>query len=579
MENVNSQWHKVNDSNGMDIIVNINDKTDSYSDEFGSAIIQGYVLINNQPVDAEQILKAYTQAGSIDALYAKLSGQFWIFIKPISSPATVFGDHIGMEPCYYFHSDSQLIVSSSLKSIKHRSEMKLTLSKQAVYNYIYFHCIPSPTTIYENVYKLESGKSVSFLGKTKTSSLLYCPDFAEQLNDSNDAHQECLNTIEQAVSCHAKGEVGAFLSGGLDSSTVAGMLAKTQNGRAKTFSIGFEVRGYDETEYALITAKHFNTDHQVLYLKPEEAAAEFVNIAQYFDEPFGNSSAMAAFYCAKFAKQHGVDVLLAGDGGDELFAGNERYAKQKVFEKYYCLPSWLGSIINIIFNNHFTRAIPGLKKVASYLTQARVKLPMRLQNYNFLTQLGVENIFHSDMLSDVDLNMPEQQLKQRYGECKSSHPVDAMLYLDWKFTLADNDLIKVGKMCELAGVEVRYPLLDKQIVDFSCSIPADIKLPGSALRDFYKKSCKGFLADETLNKTKHGFGLPFGAWMKENKTLKDLTTKTLNQFKQRNIVKNSLIEQALNAHNSIHTSYYGELIWIMVVLELWLQKEEPDFCA
>ncbi|GAA0856945.1 asparagine synthase C-terminal domain-containing protein [Aliiglaciecola litoralis] len=576
---MDSQWHRVNGSNGLDIIVDINDKTDNYSDKNGAVVIQGYVLIDNQPATAEQVLKTYMQIGSVSGLYATLSGQFWILLKPASSPPIVFGDHIGSQPCYYFNSDTQLIVSSSLKSIKARSDMELTVSKQALYNYIYFHCIPAPTTVYEEVFKLEPGKAVSFAGSTKTTSLLYSPEFAIKLENQQQAQQQSLDTIEQAVKSHAKGNVGAFLSGGLDSSTVAGMLAKTQNEQAKTFSIGFEVPGYDETEYAVLTAKHFNTDHEVLYLKPEEAAAEFVNVAQYFDEPFGNSSAMAAYFCAKFAKQHGVDVLLAGDGGDELFAGNERYAKQKVFEKYYCLPSWLGNTVNVFFNNPITRALPGFKKVASYLNQARVKLPARLQTHNFVNQLGVENIFHADLLSDVNPSLPEQQLKQRFDECKSDHPVDGMLFLDWKFTLADNDLVKVGKMCELAGVEVRYPLLDKNIVDFSCTVPADVKLPGGELRDFYKKSCKGFLADETLNKSKHGFGLPFGVWMKENQTLKDLTITTLNQFKQRNIVKESLIDQARNAHESVHTGYYGELIWIMVVLELWLQKEAPGFRA
>ena len=126
------------------------------------------------------------------------------------------------------------------------------------------------------------------------------------------------------------------------------------------------------------------------------------------------------------------------------------------------------------------------------------------------------------------------------------------------------------------GVEVRYPLLDKSLIDFSCKVAASTKLPGQKLRDFYKKVCKGFLADETLSKEKHGFGLPFGVWLTDNAELKALALKALNAFRQRNIVKASLIDAAIEAHTNSHASYYGELIWILVVLELWLQAEEQE---
>ena len=129
-------------------------------------------------------------------------------------------------------------------------------------------------------------------------------------------------------------------------------------------------------------------------------------------------------------------------------------------------------------------------------------------------------------------------------------------------------------MCELAGVKVKYPLLDKRVVDLSCDVPAEVKLPGQKLRDFYKNTCRGFLADETLDKEKHGFGLPFGLWLKENEALKEIARKALASFKKRNIVKNSLIDKALEAHANVHAKYFGELIWIMVVLELWLQQED-----
>ncbi|MGI5310486.1 asparagine synthetase B family protein [Rheinheimera sp. WS51] len=533
---------------------------------------KGALYYDNQSCSAEFLLQQYLQSPCDADFYQHLSGRFWLAILGGRHHAFIVNDIMGIEPCYYTLQQGTLYISSHLKQLK-RQPIALSLSKQAIYNYIYFHCIPAPTTIYQQVSKLEPAKAVYFDNPNKANSaLLYSPDFVQQTGDQR-LHSQCIEHIEQAVKQHTGDKVAAFLSGGLDSSTVAGMLAKQQT-PAATFSVGFEAKGYDETPYAMITAKHFNTKHKVLYLKPEQAAEAFVKVAQYFDEPFGNSSAMAAYFCAQDAKAHGFETLLAGDGGDELFAGNSRYARQKVFEPYLKLPSPIQKLLKTIFHDSFLANIPGTQKAASYISQARTGLPLRLQTHNFINQLGAEAIFTSEFLTDIDLKQPEQQLVQRYTECKSQHPTDAMLFLDWKFTLADNDLVKVRKMCELANINVEFPLLEKHLVDFSCLVPADIKLPGNKLRDFYKQSCKGFLADETLAKEKQGFGLPFGVWLHENEQLKTLALTTLQAFKQRNIVNHSLIEQVIAAHQQQHTNYYGELIWLLVVLELWLQQDE-----
>ena len=257
-----------------------------------------------------------------------------------------------------------------------------------------------------------------------------------------------------------------------------------------------------------------------------------------------------------------------------MFAGNSRYAKQKQFEIFHRAPQLIQSAIRAIFTNKILSKLPLFSKAASYVQQADVPLPGRLETYNFVHQFGLEEMFNPDFLSRVDSHQPEIQQRERYQECSSDDPVDRMLYLDWKFTLADNDLVKVTKMCELAGVAVHFPLLDREVVDFSCRVPAPVKLPGYKLRDFYKKACKGFLADSTLTKSKHGFGLPFGVWMNENKQLLSLTMECLESFRTRKIVSDTLIDNALRAHGSSHAGYYGELIWIMVTLELWLQGND-----
>ena len=545
-----------------------------FEDESTYVVVCGEIFIDEAFCDAAIIGEKFTAyKKSFDELYQHISGQFWllIFDKTLGQ-LTVLNDHFGMQSCFYTQQNNTIFISDSLKQLKKVENISLNISEQALFNYMYFHCIPSPNTIFTEVSKLEPGKAIMFNSKgDQQEQLLYKPAFNKQLESHADQHKACLDTIEHAVKKHAEGKVGAFLSGGLDSSSVAGMLARHEE-EAKTFSIGFTIKGYDETEYAKITAKHFGTKHEVLYLEADEAAEEFVRVAQYFDEPFGNSSAMATYFCAKFAKSYGIERLLAGDGGDELFAGNDRYAKQKIFEIYQGIPSVLQGAAKGLLCKTPLGKVPLLSKGASYINQAEIPLPDRLETYNFLNRFGVQAMFNKDFLASVDTQVPIQQQRKRFQECSSDHSVDQMLYLDWKFTLADNDLVKVGRMCEMADVEVRYPLLDKSVVDFSCTIPADIKLPGGKLRHFYKESCRGFLADNTLTKSKHGFGLPFGLWMKENQTLKEIALDNLLAFKKRKIVNDSLIDNVLDAHNSVHASYYGELIWIMVVLELWLQQ-------
>jgi asparagine synthase (glutamine-hydrolysing) len=537
-------------------------------------VICGDCYIDQVKVTAGNIVKVYGQCSDdFPLLYAKLSGQFWlIFFDKRKQALFLVNDHFGILPCYYSLQNNRLCISDSLKRLKNITGLTLTISEQALFNYMFFHCIPSPNTVYKQVAKLEPGKAVVFdQAMQRREQLLYQPKFSQTLRQDQSHHDACLAEIDKAVAKYNQGDAGAFLSGGVDSSSIVGMLSR-HSAKAKSFSVGFNEKDFDETPYAKLTATHFGACHHVLYLQAEQAVNAFVNVAQYFDEPFGNSSAMATYFCAKFAKSHGVNHLLAGDGGDELFAGNQRYVKQKTFEYYQQVPRPVRSLAKSMLCQSPLRKIPLLSKAASYIAQAQVPLPDRLENYNFINHLGVQNMFNDDFLSCVDIEQPLTQQRARYFACSSDNPVDRMLYLDWKFTLADNDLVKVGRMCEMAGVSVRYPLLDKAMLDFSCTIPADIKLPGNKLRHFYKQSCRGFLANETLSKSKHGFGLPFGLWMKQNKTLRELALDTLLAFKARKIISEPLIDKVLDAHQSVHASYYGELIWIMVVLELWLQQ-------
>tara|TARA_R110002110_G_scaffold414983_1_gene647351 strand:- start:36515 stop:38137 length:1623 start_codon:yes stop_codon:yes gene_type:complete len=508
-----------------------------------------------------------------EGFYAGVAGFFAaVVLDRQSGDFRLYTDHVGSVPLnLYCGGDSWWVADSLLQLEAALPPEALRISPQAIYDYCFHHCIPSPRTIYEGVMRLPPGSELRLaLDGDMQARNLFRPSYQYSNESAEVLSQRCREVIAEAVRRNAGPGTGAFLSGGLDSSTVAGLLAGVQPG-APTFSIGFQAQGYDETAYARITAGHFATRHHVHYLQPDEIVAEFAEVAACFDQPFGNSSALAAYVCASQARHHGVATLLAGDGGDEIFAGNERYAKQKVFELWGKVPGGMQQGLSAMLAGPLG-GLPLLRKGRSYVEQAAIPLPDRLDTYNYLFRFQPGEMFLPGFLAGVDTGAPRQAKRERFAACPAEDPVERMMYLDWKFTLADNDLVKVSNMCSKAGVEVRYPLFEKEVVEFSCSVPARLKLPRGRLREFYKSSFRGFLPEQTLRKSKHGFGLPFGVWMREHPALQEITGSALAGLKQREIFRPDFVDTALEHHRTGHAGYYGELIWIMVVLELWLQS-------
>ncbi|WP_198343295.1 asparagine synthetase B family protein [Oleiphilus messinensis] len=507
-----------------------------------------------------------------------LSGHFClVYFSKKSEQLILATDKIGTHPVYYAEYEDGLIFSSKLKQLVTEAPQLKKIDPQGIYQYIYFHCIPAPDTIYQQVKKLQSSEALQFKNSTITRNTYYVPEFKVSTEQAPEQQKKLFTALQHSVERSLAGceieETGAFLSGGLDSSTVSGFFAKSAAPqKAKTFTIGFEAEGYDESAFAKITADLFDTDHSVYYVTPEDIKSALTRISAYYDEPFGNSSALPALYCAEFAKQKGITTLLAGDGGDELFAGNERYAKQKVFELYYKIPSpirriFLEAPLSLLPENV---NIPILSKAASYVKQARIKLPGRLQTYNFLHQFDPSTVFTESLLNQVDRKRPLTLLEQRYNEPGNGDSQNRMLYLDWKFTLADNDLVKVTNMCNLAGVDVRYPMLDDELLELSTQIASETLLPGNDLRRFYKEATRGFLSDKTLDKSKKGFGLPFGVWLKETPELRDMAYANVRALKDTGFFKEPFLEHAIKMHSSDHPGYFGELIWILMMLNMWL---------
>jgi len=456
------------------------------------------------------------------------------------------------------------------------------LDTQALFDYLYHHCIPSPRTIFVGIQRLPAAHYALFANGELTVAPYWTPRFDEQpaprFEALRDEFRSILRTAVQER-LTGDGKTACFLSGGTDSSTVCGLLRETTGQAPAGYSIGFEAEGYDEMAYARIAAKAYGADHHEYYVTPADLVAAIPDVAAHYDQPFGNSSAVPAFYCARKAQQDGFTRLLAGDGGDELFGGNVRYAKERVFDVYSQIPAPLrAGVLDPLFLNPVTGSIPLLKKGSSYITQARVPMPDRMQSYNLLDRLGLPQVFTPAFLSAVNVEAPREH--QRATWAAGPHEaslVNQMLAFDWRYTLAENDLPKVVGTTGLAGVDVSFPLLDTRLLDFSLKLPTSYKLRGLKLRWFFKEALRGFLPDEILTKKKHGFGLPFGPWAVKDAALNALATESLRGIAARGLVRPEFVDSLLNQRLKEHAGYYGEMVWILMMLEQWLRRHAPDY--
>jgi asparagine synthase (glutamine-hydrolysing) len=454
------------------------------------------------------------------------------------------------------------------------------LDPQALFDYLYFHVIPSPRTVFRGVMRLPPGYYALFEKGKLTVAPYWTPTFTATLRPSfSELRDEFRLHLHRAVSRQLDGSPPAcFLSGGTDSSTVAGMIGQATGTPASTYSIGFEAEGYDEMAYARLAAKHFGTKHHEYYVTPSDLVASIGKVAASFDQPFGNSSAVPTYYCALQAKQDGVTRMLAGDGGDELFGGNSRYAMQRIFSRYTLVPAAVRSgLLEPFFGLPWVGRTPLLKKGSGYIKQARTPLPARLQTFNLLRRLGYTDVLTPDFLSQIEPAGVVRQQRAVWDGAHSPSEIDLHLAYDWRYTLAESDLPKVRGATELAGMSVGYPMLDDDLLAFSMRLPAEYKLKGLKLRWFFKEALRGFLPDDILTKKKQGFGLPFGVWAVQNPGLKALAEDSVRSLAQRGIVRADFVHKLMSSYLPEHPSYYGTMVWILMILEQWLQTHAPDY--
>jgi len=482
----------------------------------------------------------------------------------------------GRYPLCYRVQGGTLVFSSQASAIQAHPRGAAELDPQALYNYLYSHVVPGPRSARRDVWRLPPAGVASWREGVVEIGTYWRPTYREDDRTSLDTLvEEFRATLRDGVRRVAEGPepLGCFLSGGTDSSTIAGLVTQIRGEPARTYSIGFAVEGYDESRYAQSAVRHFGTVHHEHRMEPGEVVELIPRIAAAYSEPFGNASAVAALCCARVARERGTTRLLAGDGGDELFAGNTRYATQALFEAYARVPAWLRRFVvePAAFGVPGGQRLLPLRKLRSYVEQARVPLPRRLESYNHLERASPESVIHPDLLAGLDPREPLRQMEELYAKALATTSLNRMLALDLKVTLADNDLPKVSRTCEMAGVAVAYPFLDDDVVELSLRVPVRWKLKGQKLRWFMKHALRDFLPQDVLRKKKHGFGLPFGMWIRDYRPLRDLARESLDGLARRSIVRASYVDDVWRRHESEHAAYYGVMIWVLMMLEQWLR--------
>lgn len=523
---------------------------------------------------AEIVARMYLQDGP--SFVERLHGAFSIAIWDERNRQLLLAvDRFGFKTLYWTRESEQLLFASRVGIVRAAQDAPSGIDPSSMMQFLLFSVVSAPLSIFRGIERLSPGFILTFrdgqVAKKRYWDLNYIEESSrDEKTWSRELREEMRAAVHRHIDGCDAGTTGAYLSGGTDSSSVVAFMSDRFK-PVNTFSISFPVTAFDEIGFARTTAERFATRHHERCLSPEDAAAAISKLIGYYDEPFANSSAIASYYCALVARESGVELLLAGDGGDELFGGNARYATDRRFALYHSIPKWLRRgvlepAISLLPNTDGPISLP-----KRYVRRASMPNPRRILSYNLFLEMDASKIFAADFLAEAPLRDWLAIPERHFSEAHASNELNRLLYMDVKMTLGDNDLRKVSGTAELAGVRVRYPLLDTRLAEFSGRIPATLKLKGMEKRYIFKQAMKRILPDTVLYKKKHGFGVPLGQWFLHDSRLKALVHEVLNdpRTRQRGYFRREFLDELINLHQSGHAGFYGEIVWYLVALELW----------
>jgi asparagine synthase (glutamine-hydrolysing) len=518
--------------------------------------------------DTEVIVHLYEEMGR-DCVQ-QLRGMFAFALYDVRRRKVLIArDRLGEKPLHYAFDGRRLLFGSEIKSILAVAPELVRVDRQALRQYVQFGYIPDPKTAFLDIKKLPPGHLLELEdGKLSVSQYWDLPAYGTH---SPASEEECLEELEQrlgeAVKMRLIADVplGAFLSGGADSSTIVALMSRFSSGPVKTFSIGFRQKDFDETPYARLVAQKFETEHHELILEPD-VVNSVETLTHSLEEPFGDASALPTYYVSCLARQH-VTVALSGDAGDEIFAGYDRY---RVCLQDRAFP-WISEGVRQLYRDHIHPLVP--RRMPGRSLSYSIALPWQeryLEDISFQPVQRQLAIFSHDFMAPVrGEGDPFDVFREYLERAPAQDPLSRLLYLDSKTYLPADILTKVDRMSMLTSLEARAPMVDHVFMEWATGLTAQWKMRGDEQKYIFRKLAERLgVPRGALYRTKQGFALPLVHWTRHE--LKDLILTVLLEPRslQRGYVNACAVRQLLDEHFRGRRNHTGR-IWRLLMFELW----------
>lgn len=524
--------------------------------------------------DTEVIIHLYEEKGKDCVNY--LNGMFAFAIWDKKKEKLFLArDRLGIKPLYYTVVDGSLLFASEIKALLKCDKVEREVNLIGMHHFLTFLYVPAPFSMFKGIKKLPPAHTMSYKNGKLEMTQYWDLCFSKAKIKRKEYYSErILELLREAVKIRLVSDVplGVFLSGGIDSSSIAGLMSQLSNGGVKTFSIGYEEKfaSYNELKYSRLVAKHFGTDHHEFILKPD-AVELLPEIVQHFDEPFADSSAIPTYLVSQMARKH-VTVALSGIGGDEAFGGYPRYIGLQVSRYYEKLPLFVRKNILAPLIEQFPESTESVN-IVGWLKRFTCGgiLPMNeryLSWVSFFDNNSYNKLFTDELKKELSMNDPFETHREFLEKEGIADFFDRVFYLDVKTYLTD-DLLTMGDRMSMANsLELRVPFCDHKLLEFSASIPYSIKIEGFRLKYLLKRAVSQLLPKEIITKRKQGFMIPLGSWLQTE--LKDLTLDLLSKrsVKKRNYFNWECVQWMLREHCEGRQNF-ADQIWALMTLEIW----------
>jgi asparagine synthase (glutamine-hydrolysing) len=524
--------------------------------------------------DTEVIVHGYEEYGS--QVVQHFRGMFAFAIWDGKAETLIVArDRPGIKPVHYYKDDEKFLFGSEIKSILQCERVPREVNLEALDRFLTFEYIFSPETIFQGIYKLPPGHLLVLCkGDMRVEQYWENLPAVQEGHDEEYYARHLAELLEDAVRMRLISDVplGALLSGGIDSSTVVGFMAKHSRKPVKTFSIGFEDQTYNELNYARIVSKHFNTEHYEFIIKPD--AVDLVEkLVKNLDEPFGDFSIFPTYLVCKMAREY-VTVALSGDGGDELFAGYDTYIADWVARHYQRIPAVIRN--NVISN--ILRFVPPSPKKKGLINRTKrfvegTLLSPELMHTRWMIflQEAEKRLLYSDyLLHAFENGNAYKYIWHYFQKAQGAAPLEQQEYVDIKTYLTDDILVKVDRMSMATSLEARVPFLDHKVMEFAATIPGSLKLKGLTTKYILKKAVADLLPPQILTRGKEGFSIPIKNWIMQELRPLLLDTLSESRIQKRGYFRPEYVQQLIQEHLEGKENHSHRL-WALMVFEIWHQ--------